>query len=56
MCMSVCYLDCNETRLCCYLVIHRKLITSIAAVLVLFVAYLLTLPRYNEGQSEASSA
>jgi hypothetical protein len=43
--MRVCYLDCHEAGLCCYLVIHRKPITSITVGLLLFVAYLLTLPR-----------
>jgi hypothetical protein len=30
--MRVCYLDCNEAGLCCYLVTHIKAITSITAV------------------------
>jgi hypothetical protein len=44
--MRVCYLDCHEARLCCYLVIHvENLVLSIRAVLLPFVTYLLTLPR-----------
>jgi hypothetical protein len=43
--MCVCYLDCHGAVLCCYLVTHRKSITSIAAVLSPSVTYLLTLPR-----------
>jgi hypothetical protein len=44
--MSVCYLHCHEAGLCCYLVIHvENPITSITAVLLSFVSYLLTLPR-----------
>jgi hypothetical protein len=39
----VCYLHCHEAGLCCYLVIHiENLLTSITAVLLPFVAYLLT--------------
>jgi hypothetical protein len=48
--MRVCYRDCHEVRLCCYLVIHRKPMTSITDVLLLFVAYLLTLPRRMGGE------
>jgi hypothetical protein len=40
--MRVCYLDCYEAGLCCYLVMHRKPITSITAVLFPFMTYLLT--------------
>jgi hypothetical protein len=43
MCMRICYLDCHEAGLCCYLVIHSQLITSISAILLPFVTYLLTL-------------
>jgi hypothetical protein len=44
--MRVCYLDCQEAGLCCYLVIHiGNPITSITTVLLPFVTYLLTLPR-----------
>jgi hypothetical protein len=44
--MRVCYLDCYEARLCCYLVIYKEnLLTFITAVLLPFVTYLLTLPR-----------
>jgi hypothetical protein len=38
-------LDCHDAGLCCYLVIHRKSTTSIKAVLLPSVTYLLTLPR-----------
>jgi hypothetical protein len=42
--MRFCYLNCHEAILCCYLVIHIHT-TSITAVLLWFVTYLLTLPR-----------
>jgi hypothetical protein len=46
MSMRVYYLDCHEAGLCCYLVIHiENNITSITAILLPFVAYLLTVPR-----------
>jgi hypothetical protein len=41
--IHVCYLDCHEAGLCCYLMIQIKTITSITAVLFPF--YFLTLPR-----------
>jgi hypothetical protein len=44
MCIRVCYLDCHEAGLCCYLVIYKP-ITSVTAILLPFVTYLLTLPR-----------
>jgi hypothetical protein len=50
ICMPVCYLDCHEAGLCCYLVIYIEDITSIRAVLLPFVTYLLTLPRTNSGK------
>jgi hypothetical protein len=51
--MRVCYLDCYEAGLCCYLVItNRKPITSITDVLLPFVAYLLTFPRITNDLSE----
>jgi hypothetical protein len=43
--MCICYIDCYEAGLCCYLVTNRKPITSISAVLFLFVTHLLTVPR-----------
>jgi hypothetical protein len=43
--MRVCYLDCHDAGLCCYLVIQIETFTSITAVLLPFVTYLLTLPR-----------
>jgi hypothetical protein len=44
--MCVCYLHRHASGLCCYLVIHiENLITSITAVLLPCVTYLLTLPR-----------
>jgi hypothetical protein len=43
--MCVCYLDCHEAGLCCYLVIHMENLLSITAVLLPFVTYLLTFPR-----------
>jgi hypothetical protein len=46
--MRLCYLDCHEAGLCCYLVIHRKALTSITNVLLPFVTYLLILPRIIE--------
>jgi hypothetical protein len=42
--MHICYLDCHQAGLCCYLVIHRKPTTSITALLLPFVTYLLTHP------------
>jgi hypothetical protein len=46
MSKHVCYLDCHEAGLCCYLVIiYTKPITTITAVLLPFVTYLLTLLR-----------
>jgi hypothetical protein len=48
--IRVCYLDCHEAGLWCYLVIH---IISITAVLLPFVTYLLTLsPSYTGLQPE----
>jgi hypothetical protein len=50
--MRVFYLDCHETGLCCYLVIHiQKPFTSIIAVLLPFVTYLLTLSRNSHNMS-----
>jgi hypothetical protein len=46
--MRICCLDCHEAGLCCYLVIHRKPITSITAVLLQFMTDLLTLPHALE--------
>jgi hypothetical protein len=43
--MRFCYLDCHEAGLCGYLVIYRKLVTSITGVLFPFVTYLLALHR-----------
>jgi hypothetical protein len=44
--MCVCYLDCNEAGTVLRSSdTHRKPITSITAALLLFVSYLLTLPR-----------
>jgi hypothetical protein len=52
--IRVCYLDCHEAGLCCYLVIHiRKPITSTTAVLLPFVTYLLTLPRGSGSESSS---
>jgi hypothetical protein len=49
MSMRVYYLDCHKAGLYCYLVIHvKKLVMSITAVLLQFVAYLLT-PSYIHG-------
>jgi hypothetical protein len=49
MCMLVCYLDCQEAGLGCYLVIYvyRKPIRYIAVVLLPFANYLLIPPRIN---------
>jgi hypothetical protein len=50
MSMLVCYLDSHEAGLCCFLVTHirRKPITSITAVLLPVVTYLLTLSHNRE--------
>jgi hypothetical protein len=53
--MRVCYLDCHEAGLCSYLVI-RKTYSSITAVLLPSVTYLLTLPRNKNGYAPLWSA
>jgi hypothetical protein len=45
MCMRICYLDCHEAWLCCYLLIHTEnLLRPLQLFFFLFVTYLLTLP------------
>jgi hypothetical protein len=43
--IHVCYLDCHEAGLCCYLVIYTENLLHILQLLLPFVTYLLTLLR-----------
>jgi hypothetical protein len=43
MCMRVCYLDCHEAGLCCYLLIHIE--NLLRPLRLFYFHYLLTLPR-----------